>query len=253
MKEILVTSSRDGSKEPCLFWPAPGGKPAPLLVGLHTWSTDRFNQITTFYPLAKRNSWHLLLPEFRGPNLVSNPRAFQACGSLLARQDVVDAIEKVCGLVPVERGKIFLLGGSGGGHMALLLAGFRPELWGSVAAFCGITDLVAWHKENTHYSQHIEACCGGPPKGKTLREYRQRSPLHLAKEIARCRQVYIYHGKFDRSVPFTHSLLLYTRICQANPQAEVFLEIFSGGHELLIDKAEKQFLQTTEKKIAATG
>ncbi|HOL66153.1 MAG TPA: prolyl oligopeptidase family serine peptidase [bacterium] len=253
MKEILVRSSLDRAEEVCLFWPVRTGQPAPLLVGLHTWSTDRYNLVTTLLPLAKRRRWHLLLPEFRGPNLSSNNRCRQACGSRLARQDVIDAVEKVCSLVSVNRGKIFLFGGSGGGHMALLLAGYRPELWASVASFCGITDLTAWHGENPHYAPHIEACCGGPPGKARLKEYRERSPLFHAASIARAKEVYIYHGKFDRSVPFTHGLRLYQKICRIDPEAKVFLNIFDGGHEILLEQAEKQFLQAGAKKIQSSG
>ena len=253
MKELLVSSSLDGSSQPSLFLPAAGKKPRPLLVGLHTWSADRHNQVKPLYPLAKKNRWHLLLPEFRGPNLNTNPHARQACASRFALQDVVDALEKVCQEFPVDRNRIFLLGASGGGHMALMLSGYRPDLWCSVACFCAITDLETWHRQNPRYATHIEACCGGPPGEKTRNEYRSRSPLVYAGKISKCRQVFIYHGKFDNSVPFTHSLKLFQKICRLSPEARVFLSIFDGGHQILLEQAEKQFLQAEEAKTEVTG
>ncbi|HRV05256.1 MAG TPA: hypothetical protein P5025_09515 [Candidatus Ratteibacteria bacterium] len=51
IEEILVTSSIDGSREPSLLWRCEE-QPAPLLVGLHTWSADRHNQVDTFFPLS---------------------------------------------------------------------------------------------------------------------------------------------------------------------------------------------------------
>ena len=51
MKEIRIPSSLDGSLEPALFHEAAGTK-RPLLVGLHTWSHDRFNQVENMLPLA---------------------------------------------------------------------------------------------------------------------------------------------------------------------------------------------------------
>jgi hypothetical protein len=44
MQEILVKSTIDGSSQPSLFHKAGGRDSKPLLVGLHTWSADRFSQ-----------------------------------------------------------------------------------------------------------------------------------------------------------------------------------------------------------------
>ena len=52
--EINVVSSIDNSTEPSLFFEADTTKGArPLLVGLHTWSFDRFNQVSAMLPFAK--------------------------------------------------------------------------------------------------------------------------------------------------------------------------------------------------------
>ena len=92
--EILVKSSIDGSMQPSLFYKA--SKPnRPLLVGLHTWSFDRSNQISNMLPCAQQYDFNLLLPEFRGANLKNNPNLTEACGSELAKADIKDAIEYV--------------------------------------------------------------------------------------------------------------------------------------------------------------
>ena len=80
--ELQIPSSLDGSLQPSLFYhPSQGqGAPVPHVVGLHTWSYDRFNQVETYLPLCQRFGWALLLPEFRGPNLASNPNRLDACG-----------------------------------------------------------------------------------------------------------------------------------------------------------------------------
>ena len=103
--EILVKSTLDGSLQPSLFYPA-STKGRPLLVGLHTWSNTRTNQIRNLVPVAERNDFNLLLPEFRGPNLTTNPKCTEACGSKLAMQDIKDAIDYL-----IEKGdKAFLYG-----------------------------------------------------------------------------------------------------------------------------------------------
>ena len=161
MKEIEVVSTIDGSPEKCLFYYPEGEICAPLAVGLHTWSYDRFNQENDMLPFCAKRKWALLLPEFRGPNLDGNPRAFQACASLKARQDVLDAVSFVKRACGIDSSNIFLLGGSGGGHMALMMAAYAPKLWKGVSSWVPITDLAAWRTQNPNYQRHVEACCGG--------------------------------------------------------------------------------------------
>jgi len=87
LREVEVVSTLDGSVEKCLLYCPAGEQKVPLLVGLHSWSFDRFNQVGQMLPRCRERGWALMLPEFRGPNKTSNPRATQACGSRLAKPD----------------------------------------------------------------------------------------------------------------------------------------------------------------------
>ena len=129
-EEIYVRSTLDGSLQPSLLFRAEGKR--PVLVGLHSWSYDRYNQVDGMTPWAEKYGFHLLLPQFRGPNLVSNPGREEACGSLLAKQDIIDAIDHLIAEGIADPENIFLLGGSGGGHMALMMAGYRPEYFKAI-------------------------------------------------------------------------------------------------------------------------
>ena len=91
--EILVKSTMDDSLQPSLFYKSKSKEKRPLLVGLHTWSHNRFNQIDNMLPFAEKYDFNLLLPEFRGSNLTTNPNCTYACGSSYAKQDVKDAID----------------------------------------------------------------------------------------------------------------------------------------------------------------
>ena len=142
MQEILIGSTLDHTLQPSLFFHPGGDRPAPLVVGLHTWSYDRFNQEKNYLPLCREYGFALLLPEFRGPNLKSNPRRAEACGTELARRDVIDAVEYVVNDFAIDRDNIFLLGCSGGGHMALLTAESAPELFRAVEVWCPVSDPV---------------------------------------------------------------------------------------------------------------
>lgn len=114
---------------------------------------------------------HYLLPEFRGSNLDSNPHCTQACGSECAKQNIKDAIGFVVGQYNVDREYIFVLGLSGGGHMALLMAGFCPEYFKAVGVFVPITDLEKWQEQNPCYAKHVLACCSN-----NIEEMKKRHP-----------------------------------------------------------------------------
>ena len=248
-EEIWVNSTMDLSKQPSLFYKSKSKEKRPLLVGLHTWSFDRFNQVQNMLPYAEKYDFNLLLPEFRGSNLKTNPNCTKACGSDYARQDIKDAIDYVVENENVDSENIFLLGLSGGGHMALLMAGFYPEFFSAVGAYVPITDLEKWQKQNRDYSKHILACCNNDAD-----EMKKRSPIYYAGSIAKA-NLKIFHGKFDSVVPVSHSLELYGKIMSECPDSRVFLDVFDGGHEIDMETALYWFISQYNgvKKSKVTG
>lgn len=177
-ERIEVVSTLDGSVQPSyLFVPdAPSAEPRPLLVSLHTWSGDLEQRNPALTKLALDRGWLVLLPDFRGRN--DHP---EACGSLLAQQDILDAVAQVAASQSVDRRRIYLAGTSGGGHMTMLMAGRHPEIWAAASAWVGISDLAAWYRKHAGqgYGRMLVKCCGGEP-GDSQRvdaEYRDRSPV----------------------------------------------------------------------------
>lgn len=257
MREISVISTLDGTSQPSLFFHPGGEDPVPLAVGLHTWSYDRFNQEKNYLPLAEKFGFALLLPEFRGANLTSNPRCADACGSRLARQDVIDAVRHVCENHAIDRSNVFLLGCSGGGHMALLAAETAPELFRAVEVWCAVSDLVEWHafqpRCRSNYAPHIEACLGGAPETR-LEEYVCRSPARHVEALKNL-PVSIHHGRHDDVVPYRHSVELAKKI-EAVGNDEVYLDIFDGGHEQLPHHSFEWFMKLagkTKSGVKITG
>lgn len=241
--ELWVRSTLDGTMQPSLFYHAIE-QDRPLLVGLHTWSHDRFNQIENMLPWAEKLDFNLLLPEFRGSNLDTNPNCRQACGSRLARQDVKDAIDYVLQHEQIDAKNIFLLGLSGGGHMALMMSAFWPTLFKAVGAAVPITDLSVWAQQNEDYRPHVLACCGNSEE-----EMAARSPMTYAERIANA-NLKIFHGKFDPVVPVEQSVALYQLIGQIDPKARVFLDIFDGGHEIDMQSAMHWLMSQYQGKDA---
>ena len=247
-REILVTSTLDGTLQPSLFYSASrAGR--PLLVGLHTWSYDRYNQINNMLPYAEKYDFNLLLPEFRGPNLASNPRCRDACASPLARQDVMDAIDHVITNEGVDGDNVFLLGLSGGGHMALMMAGYAPERFRAIGSVVPITDLAVWCEQNANYRRSVIACCT-----EDRDEMLSRSPISYIDNIARA-NIKIFHGKYDPVVPVSHSLTFYSEMMKKHPVSRVFLDVFDGGHEIDMESSMYWLISQYKKtnKTAVTG
>jgi dipeptidyl aminopeptidase/acylaminoacyl peptidase len=248
VEEISCLSSHDGSPEPALLYHPGGETPVPLVVGLHTWSYDRHNQLGGMLPMCQERGWGLLLPEFRGPSLASNPRSAQAGGSAAAIQDVLDAVAVVSERYPIEQDAIYLLGGSGGGHMSLLVAARTPDLWRGVSSWVPITDLSAWHEQNPEYAPHVEACCGGKPgvSEELDREYRERSPITKIEALSRV-NLSLHHGRHDPVVHYSHSWNL-AQALERQGAKRFFFDIFDGEHDIRYDTAFRWFDALLEKE-----
>lgn len=235
-RELQIKSTLDESLQPSLFYGAESTEKRPLLVGLHTWGANRFNHVDRMVPYAEKYNFNLLLPEFRGRNRVENPNCTEACGSIYAKQDIIDAVDYCVANENVDADNVFLLGPSGGGHMALLMAGYRPEYFKAIGAFVSITDLKRWSEENLNYTKDIFACCSNDEE-----EMAKRSPINYIDTIAKS-NLKIFHGKSDPSVPVGHSIRLFNAINEKHPKARVYLDIFDGGHTIDMDQAFYWFM-----------
>ena len=129
--------------------------------------------------------------------------------------------------------------------MALLMAGMCPEYFKAIGAYVPITDLTKWAKENPKYSPHVLACCDSEE------EMLKRSPITYVDKIATA-NLKIYHGKWDRTVPVSHSLTLYNEIISRHPEAHVYLDVFDGGHEMCLNEIELFILAQYKKKNEET-
>ena len=227
LRDVQIKSSADATMQPAR-WFAPEKAEdgaVPLLVLLHTWSHDyqQDQQASVLLPECERRGWALIQPNFRGPN--RNP---DACASKLAIADVLDAVDYAKANARIDESRIYLVGASGGGHMALVMAHSAPDVWAGVSSWVPVVDLAAWHAETKqagrHYWKEIEAVCGGPPgaSAEVDAQYKARSPLfHLknAQGVAIDLNVGIHDGHTG-SIPVTHSLRAFNALAVANDKRD---------------------------------
>lgn len=234
LTEHMVASSVDGKPQPLVIGVPDGleDAPTPLLVGIHTWSADYRQMVAHFAPLCARYGWLMVLPHFRGPNLDSNPCCTEAAGSLLAQHDVVDAVRHMQTNYHVDNSRLYMLGGSGGGHMSLMMAGKYPDLWAGVSAWCPVSHLREWYEQGNAYAQHVAACCGGEPEDspEVDFEYLSRSPRTFLTNAANT-NLQIAHGDKDPTIDVSQSWRTYEALRPVRHRAE--FRSWTGGHDLV--------------------
>ena len=226
--EIQFESKVDETMQPAFFWRAKGDDPRPLVVCLHTWSYGLEQPWEKFRIRCEERNWHCAYPYFRGPN---NNR--KACGSDLVVSDLESVVDYCKKHYPVDESRIYLVGGSGGGHASLLMAGRAPEIWTAVSSWCPITDIKAWHKEcrakygDEGYSKHIELACDGDPQISTsaAAQAKRRSPLTYLEASKGKTIVDIGTGIHDGhtgSVPVSHAINAFNLL--ADPKDRISRE-----------------------------
>ncbi len=221
--EYSIESTADNTQQPSYVTLPdgfePSGETVPLLVSLHSWSGNLEQRNQPLEQLANARGWIVLQPNFRGRN--DHP---EACGSELAQQDIVDAVEWVKEKYPVDVKRIYLSGNSGGGHMTMMMVARHPQVWAAASAWVGISDLAAWHDKHSAkddgYGQMMRKVCGGKPgDSKAVDEqYKQRSPLtflHQAVGVPIDISAGVHDG-YTGSVPTRHSLEAFNAIAKAD-------------------------------------
>ena len=213
-KAIQYTSSAGQSQQPAMFYAPASKAPVPLIVALHSWSGNykqKYHKAIEKWCI--QHGWAYIHPDFRGPN--NRP---EATGSELVVADIVSAVEYAKQTSNIDSSAIYLVGTSGGGYTALLMAGHHPEIWAGVSAWVPISDLATWHAQGKHV-EALEQSCGGAPGDNPAvdAEYVKRSPLTYLKN-AKGTTLHINAGVKDRIVPIGHSLLAFNEVAAAEDQ-----------------------------------
>jgi len=228
LKKVELVSSLDKEPQPVLYWaPHTAHREAtPLFVFLHSWSGDYRQDNSKWHAQAVKRGWIYVHPNFRGVN--QTPKA---CGSKWARQDILDAVDFATKEFKVDPNRIYLAGTSGGGHMAMLMAGHHPDRFSAVSAWVGISDLPAWYKfhvkngQPQRYARMILSSFGGAPLSNDPidADYKDRSPIHhMHRAINLPLQICAgINDGYTGSVPISHSLNAFNAVARARKAAVV--------------------------------
>lgn len=222
LTKVELVSSLDKEPQPVLYW-APGKarqEATPLFVFLHSWSGDYRQDNSKWHAQAVKRGWIYVHPNFRGVN--QTPKA---CGSKWARQDVLDAVDFATKEFKVDPKRIYLAGTSGGGHMAMLMAGHHPDRFSAVSAWVGISDLPAWYEFHVkdgkpqRYARMILSSFGGAPGSSDAidADYKDRSPIHhMHRAVDLPLQICAgINDGYTGSVPISHSLNAFNAVARA--------------------------------------
>jgi len=217
VQEISYLSCADDSYQRAMFYSSAKKEKMPLLVALHSWSANYKQDISI--PYAKwcvEKKWVLIAPDFRGPN--NKP---DATGSELVVADILSAVEFAKTHANIDSSRVYLVGVSGGGYAALLMAGRSWQTWTAVSAWVPIVDLEQWYVQcseaGRHYADEIAASCGGEPgeNKKVDQQYVKRSAIAYLKNATSVRldiNAGIHDGHTG-SVPISHSLWAFNAVC----------------------------------------
>lgn len=228
VQRVEIASSADGTTQPALFYIPEATTPRPLLVALHTWSGDWLQSLSVPYAeWCVQKKWVFIHPDFRGPN--KNP---SAAGSELVVKDILDSVAFATREAKVDPRRVYLVGVSGGGMAALLMAGRAPEIWAGVSAWVPISNLLSWFSESRErgevYEGDLLKVLGADPTrdSSAAREALARSPityLLAAKNLALDINAGIADGHTG-SVPISHSLNAFNLLADPKdriPQADI--------------------------------
>ena len=217
LETIETVSSIDGFRQSAYWWAPSDPKPIPLLVHLHTWSYGYEMSDPRSPKGAMANGWAVICPNCRGPNNTPD-----ACASEKAIQDVLDAVRDAKKRHAIDEERIYLIGASGGGHLALMMAALKPSLWAAVSLWCPVADIARWHGEGlvcgNGYPAMLEAVCGGTPAERPD-EYRRRTPLSFldaAREAALPIDIAAgIHDGHAGAVPVGHAIRTFNALADA--------------------------------------
>lgn len=231
--DVVYTGGKDWQQKLDLYLPPNTGKPTPIVINIHGggWNHGTKESQTgfnTFFKMgfAVANIEYRLTPQATAPAAVEDAR----CALIY--------VIKNAKALNVDVNKIVVMGGSAGGHLALMAglmandhrfdgncAGVENIKVAAIIDKYGITDVWDWG-----YGKNVTSKSAGRWLGNKANDAafaRSVSPVnYISKNNP---PVFIVHGDADPTVPYEQSVELHKKLKDAGVITE-FMTIEGGKH-----------------------
>ena len=206
-----------------------GAGPFPTVVEMH--GGPHFATTDSYSPLSQAwidHGFAWLSVNFRGSTTFGRAFKEQIWGDV-GHWEVEDVVAGRSWLL--EEGiarpdQVFLLGGSYGGFLTLLLLGKTPDLWAGGMAIAAIADeTLSYADTNDALKAAIAGWYGGTPDQVPDR-YRRASPLAYAEQVQA--PVLIFQGQNDTRTPPRQMRVYGDKMRSLGKQIEI--EWYDAGH-----------------------
>lgn len=159
----------------------PSGPNAPLLVGFHQFGVSHADMLynTEFFEEAMARGWYVCTP-LSANSVVDPTRSF---ASLEGQVNSRAALEWVCANYPIDMDRIYGVGFSAGGGLALSMAARYQDpsepMFAAVVGHTGTIDMAdSYALASAPDKMFFDALYGGSPSTQGF-EYRRTSTIHL--------------------------------------------------------------------------
>jgi poly(3-hydroxybutyrate) depolymerase len=199
----------------------------PLVISPHGRGVTPLANARLWGDLPDQHRFALICPEGQGRKLVLYSWGWRGQIDDLARMRDI-----AVGALPwltVNRQRTYVVGGSMGGHEALLLLALYPKRWAGVAAFDSVTDFDRRYRQfpliegGTGLQRLARQEVGGTPDTHPG-EFARRSPMNYARALSQVTRPWqLWWSLADQIVvdQVHQSQALYERVKQLNPKAPV--------------------------------
>lgn len=206
-----------------------GDGPFPTVVEMH--GGPHFATTDSYSPLSQAwldHGFAWLSVNFRGSTTFGRAFKEQIWGDV-GHWEVEDVVAGRAWLVEqgiAQADKVFLIGGSYGGFLTLLLLGKTPDLWAGGMAIAAVADeALSYEDANDALKAAVAGWFGGAPDQVPDR-YRRASPLAYAEQVQA--PVIIFQGHNDTRTPPRQMQIYVDKMRSLGKQIEI--EWYDAGH-----------------------
>jgi hypothetical protein len=216
----------------------------PLVIYVHGRSGAMEDGLGVLGAAADAKGWLLASAQLHGSwtgtitNPIPNPPGKYAYASLESQYDIVGTVGYMRANYTVNPDRIYLVGDSMGGQIAVVTIAKFPHLFAAVFDNKGPTNMVQWYDENPSFHQDwMERECHIDGVPKTPAEnpfcYQRRSGVNFASNFIHI-PISLTHSISDTLVPIHHSRDLRDAINSFGPDRPAVL-FEENSHDPLID------------------